>query len=107
MIGIKTKASSLFFTSQVNSIKTKELDCHEIVRIIATSGDRVEMVISRNALASLASASGTPDSPDLWTPVSVHRSSSGCSREEEAPGGDRLQKRSKRKVCFELKSTEL
>ena len=36
---------------QVNNIRTKDLDCSQVVPLVAQSGNELELVISRNPLA--------------------------------------------------------
>ncbi len=36
---------------QINEMKTKDLDCSQVVPMIAMSGNEIELVISRNPLA--------------------------------------------------------
>ena len=40
------------FGLQVNGIKTKDQDCQQVVPLIAQTGNQVELVVSRNPLAS-------------------------------------------------------
>lgn len=41
-----------FLTVQVNHVRTRDFDCCLVVPLIAESGNKLELVISRNPLAS-------------------------------------------------------
>lgn len=41
----------IFACFQVNHVKTKELDCSQVVPLIAQAGRQVHLVLSRNPLA--------------------------------------------------------
>ena len=38
---------------QVNDVRTKELDCSQVVPLIANAGNQVELVLSRNPIAEV------------------------------------------------------
>lgn len=56
---------------QVDHVRTKDLDCHQVVPLIARSGLKVHLVLSRNPLATTPTT--TPTSSPLSTLQSARR----------------------------------
>ncbi|XP_018431868.1 PREDICTED: glutamate receptor-interacting protein 1 isoform X2 [Nanorana parkeri] len=53
---------------QVNHIRTRDFDCCLVVPLIAESGNKLDLVISRNPIASQKEAPDVPNMPmDEWT----------------------------------------